>query len=217
MQDGIDLLPPRRHRSLRRGGSYEFFVSETTPPSANLIDRLATVYLQNGTRLAPVLQSLLTSAEFQSPSVYFTRYSWPVEFVVKSMKEAGWGNFSLARTLTPLVSMGQQLFEPPDVAGWSLGQSWFSTGAMLTRMNFASTLALDQKFRLADAAAEAKESPQALVNYMLSRLTAAEMSGPLRRPVAYASAGSAWTGSPAQLDQNPGLAHLILDRRCPFL
>jgi uncharacterized protein (DUF1800 family) len=159
-----------------------------------------------------VLQSLLNSAEFQSPSAYFTRYSWPVEFVVKSMKEAGWGNFSLARTLTPLVSMGQQLFEPPDVAGWSLGQSWFSTGAMLTRMNFASTLALDQKFRLADAAAGAKESPQALVNYMLSRLTAAEMSRPAYDDlVAYASAGSAWTGSPAQLQtKTSGLAHLIL-------
>jgi uncharacterized protein (DUF1800 family) len=216
MQDGIDLITalavhPETARRLA-GKLYEFFVSETTPPPANLIDRLATVYLQSGTRMAPVLQSLLNSAEFQSPSAYFTRYSWPVEFVVKSMKEAGWGNFSLARTLTPLVSMGQQLFEPPDVAGWSLGQSWFSTGAMLTRMNFASTLALDQKFRLADAAAGAKESPQALVNYMLSRLTAAEMSRPAYDDlVAYASAGSAWTGSPAQLQtKTSGLAHLIL-------
>jgi uncharacterized protein (DUF1800 family) len=108
--------------------------------------------------------------------------------------------------------MGQQLFEPPDVAGWDLGQAWFSTGAMLTRMNFASTLASNQKFRLAAAAAAAKQSPQALVNYMLSRLTAAEVSGAVYNDLlAYASAVTTWTGSDAQLQaKTPGLAHLIL-------
>ena len=34
-------------------------------------------------------------------------------------------------------AMGQTLFEPPDVNGWELGKGWFSTGAMLARMNFA--------------------------------------------------------------------------------
>lgn len=38
------------------------------------------------------------------------------------------------------------MFEPPDVAGWSTGEAWFSTGAMLSRMNFAASLALDQRF-----------------------------------------------------------------------
>jgi hypothetical protein len=37
--------------------------------------------------------------------------------------------------------MGQQLFEPPDVAGWERGPAWFTTAAMLARMNFAATLA----------------------------------------------------------------------------
>ena len=71
---------------------------------------------------APVVQYLFSSAEFQAPSAYFSRYSWPAEFVVRSIKETGWTGFSLGSTLSPLVSMGQQLFEPPDVAGWSLGQ-----------------------------------------------------------------------------------------------
>ena len=45
--------------------------------------------------------------------------------------------------------MGQNLYDPPDVAGWDLGRSWFSTGSMLARMNFASSLAANQKFNLA--------------------------------------------------------------------
>jgi hypothetical protein len=36
--------------------------------------------------------------------------------------------------LTPLSNMGQQLFEPPDVNGWSSARAG-STGAMLARMN----------------------------------------------------------------------------------
>ena len=45
---------------------------------------------------------------------------------------------------------GPELYEPPDVAAGISGQSWFSTGAMLARMNFASTLAANQKFKLRD-------------------------------------------------------------------
>ncbi len=216
MQDGIDLVGalaghPETARRLATK-LYEFFVSETVPPSPAFIDQLAAVYLQNGTQIKAVLQFLFTSPEFQHPSIAYTRYAWPVEFVVRAMKETGWTGFSLGAVLSPLNSMGQQLFEPPDVAGWSLGQSWFSTGAMLNRMNFASALAANQKFRLAAAAAVAKQSPQAVVNYMLTRLTPSDVSGAVYNDlVAYASAVTSWTGSDAQLQAKaPGLAHLIL-------
>jgi hypothetical protein len=83
---------------------------------------------------------------------------------------------------------------------------------MLTRMNFASTLAANQKFRLATAASGANESPQALVNYMLSRLTTSDVRGAVYNDLlAYASGVPTWTGSAAQLQAKaPGLAHLIL-------
>ncbi|HEV3139423.1 MAG TPA: DUF1800 family protein, partial [Vicinamibacterales bacterium] len=179
-----------------------------------LVDDLASTYLQNGTAIKPVLQRLLLSPQMQDPSVFFTRYAWPVEFVVRSLKETGWTGFSAGSALSPLVSMGQQLLEPPNVAGWVLGRSWFSTGAMLARMNFASTLALNQKFNIATAAKAGKGSPSALVDFLLSRVTAdvtADVYGDL---VTYASAmttGGAWTGSDAQLQTKaPGLVHLIL-------
>jgi hypothetical protein len=126
------------------------------------------------------------------------------------MKEAGWTGFSVGTALTPLVNMGQQLFEPPDVAGWDLAQNWFSTGKMLARMNFASTLSSNQKFRLATAAAAAKDSPQSLVNFMLSRIAPAASGAMLGDLTAYASAAP-WTGSDTQLQTKAsGLAHLIL-------
>ena len=214
MQDGLDLINalamhPETARRVA-GKLYAFFVSETVPADPSFMTQLATTYLQNGSSIRPVLQTLLQSPRFTDPGVFFTRYSWPVEYLVRSMKETGWTGFSAGTTLTPLVNMGQQLFEPPDVAGWDLAQSWFSTGKMLARMNFASTLSLNQKFRLATAAASAKQSPDALVHFMLSRITPASSLSMLGDLNVYA-ASAAWTGSDTQMQTKAsGLAHLIL-------
>jgi uncharacterized protein (DUF1800 family) len=215
LQDGIDLISAlASHQETTRrlvGKLYGFFVSETNTPSLATIDQFATVYRQSGGSIRAVVQSILLSADFADSSSYFTRYSWPVEHVVRSLKETGWVGFSLGTTLSPLVNMGQQLFEPPDVAGWDLGQQWFSTGMMLARMNFASTLAANQKFRLATAAASAKQSPQDLVSFMVDRITPASIKSMYGDLVSYASSGGAWTGSDAQMQTKAsGLAHLIL-------
>ena len=95
------------------------------------------------------MREVLLSPQFWDPAAYFARYAWPVEFVVRAMKDIGWAGFSVNDALTPLSNMGQILYEPPDVAGWDAGRPWFSTGAMLARMNFASTLAANQRFNLA--------------------------------------------------------------------
>ncbi len=215
MQDGLDLIyalstHPETARRLA-AKLYAFFVSETATPDAALIEELAVVYLQNGTVIKPVLQRLFMSPQFQSSANAFTRYSWPVEFVARSIKETGWNGFSVGSALTPLVNMGQQLLDPPDVAGWSLGQSWFSTGAMLARMNFGATLAANQKFNLATAATGARGSSRAVVDYLLTRLTPNANTAVYSDLVYYAGDGVTWTGSDSQLQAKaPGLVHLIL-------
>ena len=214
LQDGIDLitalsLHPETATRLA-GKLYAFFVSETNS-NPGFVSNLANTYLKNGTLIKPVLQQLFLSPEFQSSTNYFTRYSWPVEYVVRAMKEAGWTGFSVGNTLTPLINMGQVLLEPPNVAGWVLGKSWFSTGAMLARMNFASALAANQKFNLATAAANAKASPQAMVDFLLTRMTPDLSTQVYNDIVTYAGSNLTWTGSTAQLQTKAsGVAHLVL-------
>ena len=218
MQDGLDLInalsthPETASRLMTK--LYAFFVSETATPDPAFINQLAAVYLQNDTAIAPVLQFLLTSPQFQDESIYFTRYSWPAEFVVRSIKEIGWTGFSAGSVLSPLDNMGQELLEPPNVAGWSLGQRWFSTGAMLARMNFASTLAANQKFKLATAvAASGRESSRRRsVDFLLTRLTPSTLDAATYGDLAiYAAAGAPWTSSDTQRQTKAsGLAHLIV-------
>jgi uncharacterized protein (DUF1800 family) len=136
-----------------------------------------------------------------------------VEYVVRALKDIGWTGYSVNDALTPLSNMGQILFEPPDVSGWDAGQSWFSTGAMLARMNFASSLAGNQKFNLAAAVktANASKTPEALLAYFADALATAPADPSVTAELStYLRATGAWTGSDAQLQAKaPGIVHLI--------
>ena len=109
--------------------------------------------------------------------------------------------------------MGQQLFEPPDVAGWDLGPGWFSSGGMLARMNFAAQLATNQKFALRDLSRGHCDTQEELLGYMLDRLTPRRLRRErLRRAARLHAAGvRELDGSDAQLaTKSAGLVHLIV-------
>ena len=145
MQDGIDFINglaahPNTARYLATK-LYRFFVNEFGAPNVTFVNRIANVYLQNHYDMRAVMREVLLSPELWDDGAYFARYAWPVEFCVRALKDIGWTGFSVNDMLTPLANMGMVLFEPPDVSGWRLGEAWFSTSAMLARLNFASQLA----------------------------------------------------------------------------
>ena len=161
----------------------------------------------------PVVRFILRSPWFIDPERWFTRYSWPVEFVVRSIREVGWNGFTVDSARTPLTNMGQTLFEPPDVAGWELGPGWFSSGAMLARMNFAATLASNQRFNLArDAGAYSRRAPDDMLAFFMDRLSPAYLDpGPYDELLTYLRANAAWPASDALLNtKSAGLARLIV-------
>jgi uncharacterized protein (DUF1800 family) len=216
MQDGIDLIdalarhPETARRLVRK--LFAFFVSETEDPSEAYVARLADVYLKNNTDMRAVVREILRTPDFLISANHFSRYSWPVEFVVRALKEVGHVGFSVDSALTPLVNMGQQLFEPPDVNGWDPGPGWFSTGAMLARMNFASQLATNQRVNLRDLSRPHRGTPEAVMTFALERLTLPMPEGDSREAyLDYLRAGAAWTGSDAQLlTKTAGLIHLMV-------
>ena len=216
MQDGIDLIDacvrhpatgPRLARKL-----YGYFINEVDAPDETLIANMASDFYSSGFEIKPMLIRLFVSPQFTDPANYFKRYAWPAEFVVRAIKEMGWSGFSVNDTLNPLTAMGQQLFEPPDVAGWDLGERWFTSGGMLARMNFAAQLATNQKFELRNKARGQVKSPENLVSWALERMSTRELpSEEYNALVDFARAGGAWTGSDAQLaTKASGLAHLIV-------
>ena len=215
MQDGLDLIEavaahpatgPRLARKL-----YEFFVNEVDTPDPGLIKEVAGIYYSQRYQIEPMVRRLLLSSQFRDPSNYNKRFSWPVEFVVRAIREVGFAGFSVNDALTPLTNMGQQLLEPPDVSGWNLGRSWFSTGSMLARMNFAAQLATNQKFNIRDTARGRAATPEALVYHVLARLSAPEYASVAVNALLDYVRSEAWTGSDVQLAaKGSGLVHLIV-------
>jgi uncharacterized protein (DUF1800 family) len=214
-QDALDLIIAlaRHPATARRLATklYKFFLNETSEPDPALINAMANTYLGNNYMIKPMLRTLFTSAQFRDPANFFQRYSWPVEFVVKAIKETGWTGFTVNSAMTPLSNMGQQLFEPPDVNGWEQGPGWISTSSMLARMNFASTLAANQRFNLARDAQPYRQTPERVLEYMLARFRTMGYSAAATTAMQEYLRSTAWTGADAQLQQRiPGLTRLIV-------
>jgi uncharacterized protein (DUF1800 family) len=216
MQDGIELITalamhPETARRLARK-FWHFFVSEAEAPDPAFVESTAAVYLQNRTEIRPVVRHVLLSPWFTSGSARFARYSWPVEFVVRAIREVGWQGLRLDGVRAPMANMGQLLFEPPNVGGWPLGAGWFSTGTMLARANFAATVTASQKEHLGVVLQSEGQTPSGLLNAMFDRLTPAPLdAGPNQALVSYLAAAGPWSGSGEQLNTRAaGLARLLV-------
>ncbi len=214
-QDALDfILALGRHPATARRLAtklYKFFVNETAEPDPALIAAMTNSYLANNYTIKAVLRTLFQSSQFRNPANFFQRYSWPVEFAVRAIKETGWTGFSLQTALTPLTNMGQQLYEPPDVNGWEIGPAWISTSSMLARMNFGSTLAANQRFNLARDLQPHRQSPERVLEYMLARFRTMPFPPVASTAMTDYLRSTTWTGNDGQLQQRiPGLTRLIV-------
>src|SRR5262249_51257125 len=98
-QDGVDLINalaanPQTGRYLA-GKLWRFFVNEFRPPDPAFVERVASVYLVSRYDMKAVMREVLLSQQFWSPDAYFARYSWPVEFIIRALKDVGWRGFSV--------------------------------------------------------------------------------------------------------------------------
>jgi uncharacterized protein (DUF1800 family) len=215
MQDGLDFIAalarnPNTANYLARK-LYRFFISEFGEIDEEFVARVSATYFQSGYNMRAVVREVLMSRQFWDERNRYARYSWPVEFTIRAIKDVGWQGLSLNEARAALGNMGQVLFDPPDVAGWETGQSWFSTGAMLSRMNYASALAGNQKFALGRAAADHAGSPNELLTWVLDSMKTAPLSSDVTADLLdYLRANGPWTGSSTQIQNKvAGAVHLV--------
>ena len=112
-------------------------VSTFVHPAASqaYVNALADRYRRSGYDTKSLMRDILTSPEFVSPEAYRALIKSPTEFMVSSAKALGATNIS--RLIVQYgTTLGQNLFDPPSVAGWGEGASWISSNTMLQRANF---------------------------------------------------------------------------------
>lgn len=116
------------------------FVSDQ-PPSA-LVDRLASRFRETNGDLRTVVRALVTSPEFFAASERATKVKTPLEFVASALRASG----AVVENATPIVRALRELGMPlylcqPPTGYDDAAETWVSSGALVSRMNFALDLA----------------------------------------------------------------------------
>ena len=109
-------------------------------PAPEVIDRLAGVYQQSGGSIKAVVEGILRSPEFSSERAYRGQIKSPAELMVGAMRALGAEQVP-PRAVQAMRLLGQELFNPPNVAGWFGGRSWINAATLLGRVNALATLA----------------------------------------------------------------------------
>tara|TARA_B100000678_G_scaffold56856_1_gene45725 strand:+ start:267 stop:2018 length:1752 start_codon:yes stop_codon:yes gene_type:complete len=141
-EEGVELIRMLAHHpSTARHIATQLatrFVADN-PPLA-LVDHLAAVFLATSGDLREMTRALFTSDEFYDPAVVGNRVKSPFLLVTSTLRMT-YGRTANSRVLMEtLRSLGEApyLAEPPTGYEETSAQ-WASGGAMLTRMNFATS------------------------------------------------------------------------------
>jgi len=134
---------------------FNFFVYPVTTSASDkaTIDHFAQVYMTNNHSIKELLRAIFTSDEFFSERAFFSLVKQPVELIVGAIRMIGGQfdqgvvgrgtSFSLAGFSQ---NQGQDIFDPPDVAGWDLHLGWIDTASLLERYNYTNQLCSTRNF-----------------------------------------------------------------------
>ena len=117
---------------------YRWLICETEEPNAGLMTPLVESFSKNYDILK-LAEKMLRSNLFFSPVAYRRRTKCPVEFalgIVKPLEEV----VSTTQLAQDLAGIGQNLYHPPTVKGWTGGRHWINSATMVGRYNLALAL-----------------------------------------------------------------------------
>lgn len=113
---------------------YRFFVSQdiTDFVENNIISVLASTFISTNFELVPVLKQLFKSEHFFNEEAQGVIIKSPFDFIYNFIKET---DLSFNEEILDAIiyftdTLGQNIFEPPDVAGWQRDQEWINTSTL---------------------------------------------------------------------------------------
>ena len=109
---------------------WEFFAYPG--PDADIVAALSGAFLSSDLSIAELVRTIFNHPAFVSPTAKQGLVRAPAEWVVTCMRAVG----MTAEDANPqwwMADMGQQLFEPPNVAGWPPNAYWLTTSRLWAR------------------------------------------------------------------------------------
>ncbi len=129
-----DLLFAERSKEIARyicTKLYRHFVHPQ--PNEEIINGMAKTFLDNQFEIAPVLRELFKSEHFFSDPVVGVQIKSPMELILGFIKDGQFA-YDTEEILNGIYYLGgllgQQLFQPPDVAGWPGNRAWINSDTL---------------------------------------------------------------------------------------
>jgi hypothetical protein len=113
---------------------YRHFVREDI--SNEVKAELGRSFRAGGYQIKPLMRRILLSKDFYSAPSVATQIKSPVHLVVSTYRKMGLREVPTIPDFGRMTgSLGQTLFEPPNVAGWAGGRTWITPATLLHRGN----------------------------------------------------------------------------------
>ncbi len=116
----------------------DFFVCQN--PDEDLVEAAAKIYRANNFNHALFLHTLFRSQLFYSARATNSVVKSPVVLTIGTLKAMRVPVPEKKLLIDALRLMGQDLFFPPDVNGWTGGTAWINSNMLLVRYNFSNYL-----------------------------------------------------------------------------
>ena len=192
-EDIVALVTSRRESA--EWIAAEFWSKLAYPdPEAAVVTRLADAYEAGGRRIDALLRAIYTDDAFYSPAALNGLVKTPVEFFVGALRAFGLGveteDPHPQRLLVAMRAMGQEPFQPPNVAGWSQNRYWTNTAMAQVRFEIAGAIA-----EIAPEAELPEPGSADAVDALIDRL------GLVDPPIEYREALAGFDGEPRGLVQ----------------
>jgi len=131
---------------LQQSATGEFVVGKlwrdfvSPEPDAAGVKKLAVDWRAANYEIKPLLREMLLSDAFWASQNRGVLVKSPVDLVIGSLRQFRFSVEDPAPFAVILRQLGQDLFNPPNVKGWSGGEAWLNTTTLLARKGFLNRL-----------------------------------------------------------------------------
>ena len=151
---------------LQQPATGEFVVSKlwrefvSPEPDAVVVAQLAATWRAANYEIKPLLRAMFLSDAFWASANRGALVKSPVDLVVGSLRQFRFSVEDPAPFAVILRQLGQDLFNPPNVKGWPVGDAWLNTTTLLARKGFLNRLfRADEMVKTATEVASKSDKP----------------------------------------------------------
>jgi uncharacterized protein (DUF1800 family) len=126
------------------GKLYKHFVYQKV--DSQVVEGLAQTFREGNWEILPVLKQLFKSEHFFEDAYMSARHKSPLESMINLYKMANVPSSEVAVDRWNAIGywsyqLGQEIFNPPNVAGWKGYRNWINESTLTARWNYSSAVA----------------------------------------------------------------------------